>query len=362
MNRFISLCLIVFVSCQTEKPEFKEWHKVQNSQEGFKDSTAIFYSKPLNIDTIYRSMQGPYEIKEFSIGDASELVWITAYQTELLSPDFSQILSSEFMCHNNLNYAKAIDIPWKLKTSGANNRIFTLSQGQTKINFPDGFGIPILGNQSFKMVSQVLNHNHPSINMNLIHKSTLSYSRNTLIPLYQQSVFVTKQIGGPEGPYGLPLSCLKENHEHGDTPAKKELAHCEISFEGGKYDPYQDDYGRRYTGHWTIPKGRSQLKTNVTAMLDLEEDTKIHAISVHLHPYAEQLELWDITSDTLLYSAELSTQENSALYESIGYYSSESGINLFADHQYELHSTYNNTDSSDQHTAMAVMYLYLRDQ
>ena len=52
---------------------------------------------------------------------------------------------------------------------------------------------------------------------------------------------------------------------------------------------------------------------------------------------------------------------NSIGIDHVDYYSSESGIPLYKDHEYELLSVYNNTTSSDQ-DVMAVMYLYVLDK
>jgi len=74
------------------------------------------------------------------------------------------------------------------------------------------------------------------------------------------------------------------------------------------------------------------------------------------------LELWDKTIDSLLYAGEIKSKVDGFGFDSISYYSSKEGIPVYQDHRYELKSTYNCTDSTEKHTAMAVMYLYLADQ
>lgn len=111
-----------------------------------------------------------------------------------------------------------------------------------------------------------------------------------------------------------------------------------------------------------MPYGKEQLTTDVTQMLDLNEDSRIHMIGLHLHPFAEGLELWDKTTDSLLYAAVLKNKADGFGFDSISYYSSKKGIPVYQDHRYELKSTYNCTDSIEKHTAMAVMYLYLADR
>lgn len=68
-------------------------------------------------------------------------------------------MSQDFMCHANLD----IDMRAHRKLFGwdknASNRLFTLSQGQSFIAFPPGFGIPVSSDEVFSLATQVLNLN-----------------------------------------------------------------------------------------------------------------------------------------------------------------------------------------------------------
>lgn len=368
--------ILVFVfflgllSCRDKvKPDFEDWLNSQTIGKTEGESPIYqknYYSSTLSIDTIYRSMQGPYEIKLIDLMEpGEEILWIRGYRSSLISSENQQAVSNAFMCHNNLNYHGENQIPWQIKTTGANSRIFTLSEGQVDLKFPEGFGIPVPNGQRFEMVSQVLNHNFPDTNLNIQHKVSLDYSKGSessgLKALYQQSVFITRQIAGPAGEYGLPKLCIS-HHLDSITLAGKEPNHnCEIDFSESKYNPYEDQMGRKFTGHWKLPYGEEVLKTNVSRMLDLSEDTKIHAIGVHLHPFGKKLELWDKTKHELLYVSKVQELDSLLGFKHIEYYTSAEGIPLYKDHQYELISTYNCTDSTEEHTAMAVMYLYLAE-
>lgn len=374
MRVLTSLLLILLISgCQKSKKEFNKWWENQSGEMHSNNSSlnnqfATFYSSPLQIDTIYRSMQGPYEIKQIRIQEEDEeLLWIVGYKSEIINVNTEKKVAARYMCHNNLNYADTNNIPWKLKTSGDNSRIFTLSEGQTELNFPEGFGIPVPADQSYKMVSQVLNHNNPHLNLKVKHKTMLKYLRgsesgNKLSPLYQQSVFITKQISGPPGEYGLSKLCLQDHLDSTSLQGKQPKHDCSVDYSNADYNPYKDLHGRIYTGHWKLPYGEETLKTDVTRMLDLIEETKIHMIGVHLHPYAEGLEFWDKTADRLLYQTNIQKDSAAFGFENISYFKSKDGISVYPDHNYELISHYNCTDSTEEHTAMAVMYLYLADQ
>lgn len=371
LNLILLSIICLSFSCKKKKVEFSNWSKESLLEKEFKGENKVtyktFYSKTLEIDTIYRSMQGPYEIKSISINENEEdIVWITSYESKLVNSSNEEYAEDRFMCHNNFNYRDTSNIPWKLKTSGGNSRIFTLSEGQTKLIFPKGFGIPVRANQNFEMVSQVLNHLETDIDLTLKHEVKIGFIKESdrktkITPLYQQSIFVTKQVAGPKGKYGLPKLCISHHLDSNALDGEHPNHDCSTTFKSEKHNPYEDSEGRKYTGHWNITFGEESLQTDVTPMLDLSENTRIHFIGVHLHPFATALELWDITIDSLLYSSAIIPQSNFGFKE-IGFYSSKEGIPVFASHQYELRSTYNNTDSLENQTAMAVMYLYLEDK
>lgn len=366
----VFVIIFTMLSCDSGPIEFNSWYADQkqlrlNSVEALAD-TAEFYSSDLLIDKIYRSMQGPYENKNIQIEEESnELLWIVGYESKVIQAESDIELGSAFMCHNNLDYADPKLLPWKLKTSGENHRIFTLSQGQSELRFPEGFGIPIPANLPLRMVSQVLNHHRPELFINTRHDSQIHYYKQTelnheLKALYQQAVYIRKPVDSANYYSVMPKSCVPVNAAKTDRIDQSivQEKHLDAKQMG---NIYEDEAGQKYTGHWVLPNEPETLKTDVSGMLDLNEDSRIHMISVHLHPFAEAMELWDKTTDSLLYAASFKKDSLNFGFVNMDYYSSEIGIPVYKDHAYELVSAYHCTDTSDQHTAMAVMYLYLRE-
>lgn len=363
---------IVLSNCKEQRfDSFSAWYAAQQFEHQVGAATPhalTVTSDPLLIDTIYRSMQGPYNLKQVDFPAADgRLVWLIGYRAEIQSEASNKRLSDGFMCHNNLNIAHKNDVPWPMHTQGSVTRLFTLTEGQTNFKLPKGFGIPIPADLELSMVCQVLNHNLPDTHFAARHEVTIDYVKETeletpLIPLYQQAVFVTKQTAGPPGLYGHPTLCidsLPDSASDASTPAGH---FCAPDFSGGTYDPYSDANGRTYTGHWKIPYGKEVLQTDVTEMLGLEFNTTVHSIAAHLHPFGERLELWDTTTDSLLYAANATQHANAIGLQHIDHYSDPVGFPLYKGHRYHLLSTYNCTDSLQRHTAMATMFLYLRDQ
>jgi hypothetical protein len=90
----------------------------------------------------------------------------------------------------------------------------------------------------------------------------------------------------------------------------------------------------------------------------LPYDTRAHVIATHMHPFGEYLELRDLTTGESVYRSDITQMKGQIGLERVTIYSSEEGIPLYKDHEYELVSVYNNTSVVDQ-DAMAGMSLYL---
>lgn len=343
------------------KNELSEDEKKYDSNKDIEHSLEII-SPTMKIDKIYRSMQGPNEYNDVSVSSDDELVWLVGYKGKVTSA--SGVVSEGYMCHNNIDVLLKEDNPWKIRTLGTNTRIFTLTQGQTDLHLPEGFGIPFPSDAEFQVSSQVLNHNEPDIDIDVRHEVELIYKNQSelskpLIPLYQQAVFVAKQTSGPVGAYGSAIDSVYKIIE--DNGVHHCMANCEIEYEGD-FNPYQDQYGRVYNGHWSIDPHEEIIRTDVTEMMNLEFDTKIHFISIHVHPFATSLELIDKTTGQSVYKGYVVNLKDKIGLSKIDYYSSEEGLPVYKDHEYELVSIYHCSDTSVTHTAMATMFLYLEDK
>ncbi|HXC04578.1 MAG TPA: hypothetical protein VNZ86_07480 [Bacteroidia bacterium] len=342
--------------------------------------TYVYTSPILSIDKLYKSMQGPTVSEPISMASTwqklkqyigiTELYWITGYSVEILdAEDNDRLLSPEFMCHNNLNILYKEKMPWIARTYGVPLRLFTLTQGQTSIELPRGYGIPVLADMKLQINSQVLNHNQPLIHKKVRHRVTIHYLKDSeltspMTALFEQSVLVTRQCRGPVGEHDTPPYTVETDPlSFMDIDADPEPVCCSMEKRDSlEYNPYSDSYGRAFTGHWNFHPGGPEInKTDVTRMLGLVYDTPLHFISVHVHPYCESLELIDKSENKSIYKALVQNSVGKTGMDRIDFLSSIPGIVLYKDHRYELVSTYRNTTTQDQ-TAMAVMFLYLEDK
>ncbi|MBA2322406.1 MAG: hypothetical protein H0V89_14775 [Deltaproteobacteria bacterium] len=320
--------------------------------------TAKITSETYRIDKMYGSMRGPYGFDDVTLGspEQPELVWIVGYKTTVVDANTGSPMSQEYMCHANLDMPTKEyfeDFPTSPSISG---RVFTLSQGQQDIRFPPGMGIPVQSDMKLSLVTQVLNLNHAQIKMDVKHEVEVYFVKDSevgrpMVPLYQAAAEGFKALGDALY-YGLEQD-EADPDEHG--------AGCSVGQAAVAGDSDDDTHGQKFTAHWVVPPGREVNRTNATRFLNLPYDTKAYYIAIHLHSFAESLELVDLTDGKSVFKALAKPSEGRVGIDHIDHYESTEGIQLYKDHEYEIVSVYNNTTEID-HDAMAVMYLYLENK
>lgn len=310
-------------------------------------------SPTFEIDALYPSMTGPAEVHYFSLVDdrAPELIWLTGYSTVVTDEQNEQVLNEDYLCHNNLDYALADYCKfWGLegREQRLNSRLATITQGQTNIQFPPGFGIAMMSNQSLSTATQVLNVNEPNLRTKVKHRVGLNYEihgeKSDMKPLFQQSVNILVKVD------------TATNTMHDSAVVQDcQPALSTIAFLSTNVD------GEMYTGHWVIPRGIDTLSYDVTNMLNLPFNTTLHYAGVHVHPYCEALELVDKTTGEVVFKSKIDNETDITKMTNIEAFSSEEGKMMFTDHEYELVCYTKNTTDREA-DMMAVMLLYLHDK
>jgi hypothetical protein len=319
----------------------------------------VILSPTYTIDRIYRSMRGPYSVHRFEMdGGEPGLLWITAFDAVMAGPDGATPVSQEFMCHTNLSIRPGPGnlhlFPGRLQPSGG--RLFSLAQGQMSARLPDGFGVPVLSDQTLQLTTQVLNHNAKGEPFEVRHRISIEFVRDAdlgepLVPLVPRAVFGMKLLEGRDGLYGVPS---------GETAPGEHAESCLVGQD--VRSPFAslltDPSGRSFTGHWVLPPGPEVNRTYVTRLLDLPYDTTLHYAAVHLHPFATAIELRDLTAGaTVVRSLARNLPDRIGLAE-VQDYSSREGLAVRRDHEYEVVSEYDNTSGAEQ-DSMATVFLYL---
>ena len=321
----------------------------------YAEQTLSVLGPVFHIDRLYRSMQGPFAVQEVRLPvPANELVWITGFRASMVLPDGRTPCDAQFMCHSNLDisgeYHRWLFGQQKL----LDDRLVTLSQGQLALKFPEGFGIPLLASEPLALTMQVLNLNLPQPALSVRHRVEIDYVADrdrtcAFRPLFEVGVFGLVSLEGrplaydaePEDRSGRETLCL---------PGRAATA-----------DEVRDALDQRFAGHWVVPPGLEVRRTDVTRLMNLPFDTTIHYIAVHLHPFAESLELRDATDGRTIFRSRARPLTQGIGLEHVDCFASTAGVPVYVDHTYELVSVYNNTSGQAQ-DSMAVMYLYLLDK
>lgn len=320
-------------------------------------------SRPYHIDRLYRSMEGPIGRVLTSVGVDSaaaepELYWVTGIRSEVFDPQGGKSEDIGFMCHTNVSFARFAEHHQIFHPDNtaqrAHPRIFTLSQGQVAISFPEGFGIPILSTEPLAVDTQALNLNDPTTDQTVQIRTTIDYVRDAdlalpMRPLIQRAAQGSVLIAGKDGYHGVSEG---DPDKHGPG--------CQIGTPQTASN-MKDPFGRVFAAHWQVQPGREVNHSLVTRFMAIPYDTTVHYIGVHLHPFATSLELRDLTTDTTIFRSNARGPETGIGLDHVEAFSSEEGIPVYADHEYELVSVYENT-TDDVQDSMATMLLYLLDR
>ena len=334
------------------------WTSLQLATPYENEQVREILSDPFEIDRIYKSMLGPFTTRTVGLTESEEveLLWITGYEMDVVGEDGTTPESMEFECHTNLAW------PRRKPPLGLNRpvaRAFTLTQGQTDLRLPSGFGMPLLSNEKLTFNSQVLNLSRPDADLTVRHRTRIHYVRDVdlkepMKPLV--SVVAQAMVTLEDEPQ---LFDVEDSH----SDAALEGASCHVGDYAGqsKNGIFTDDHGRRFTPHWVVPPGRHEYRTRVTQNMRIPYDTTIHFIGVHVHPHSESLELRDLSTGKTLFKSLQSNHDDRLGLKWADYFSSAQGIPVYKNHEYELISVYNN-DTGEDSDAMAGMFIYYRNR
>lgn len=323
---------------------------VEGSAEGPVE-TVRYLSPVYGVDALYPSMSGPSEselVRLVPWSESSELLWITGFRAQMVGADGDSPMPPEYMCHTNFGVIGEGDTDGERP---AYTRFFTLSQGQLTLDFPPGFGIPVHSDELFRLETQVLNLNHTGPPLEVRHRVEVDFVRDSradrpYTALYPTWAYVMVTLEDEPVVWGI------------ESPSEPQAgASCLPGAAASPNSMHRDEHGRRFSGHFVVPPGRSERRTLVTSQMALPYDTTIHYVAVHLHPFAESLELRDLTSGSTVYRSEARAPEQGIGLEHVDHFADARGLPVHRDHDYELVARFDNPTGHDA-DAMAVMLLY----
>ncbi|NNJ80574.1 MAG: hypothetical protein HKP11_00120 [Flavobacteriaceae bacterium] len=315
----------------------------------YNDNSIALESPDLLVDNIYQSMDGPQAILNLELNpDKNSLKWITGFKAEVYREGTSEH-NNDFLCHTNIDFFngvhyKNLKLPKRINSQYP--RLGTLSNGINELKFPEGFGFPMAGNDAFIIASRTLNHN----------------IEDAFFKVKHQIEFTTENADArlkPLMPKALVL-VLDYDRENPDNPEPSDDPNLCLPLDL-KNHSFPNAEGVRFAAHWVLPKGEHLYKFDVTYQLQLKEDTKIHAMAAHLHPDAQEFTLYDLTEDKPVYTINCENYDEKIGLKNVPTYSSSEGLQIYADHEYELQLLTNNP-SDEFRDMMAVLFVYLYDR
>lgn len=302
------------------------------------------------IDGIYKSMEGPKSSGFVQLSRDSSVLYITGFKVRALTAKNGKRISNDFICHTNIDFN---DVKY-YSGFGLENRIgkqyprmTSLSNGMEAFRFPDGYGIPMKGNDLLYVTTESLNHNLPDANFFIKHEIQIDYQNRdtTLKPLMSRTVYIMLPYDR-QNPYKCPTDPGKD--------------YC-IPVETRNHS-YDDEKGNKLSGHWVIPTGRKIYRSNIDSQLLFAGDSmRLHAAAVHVHPFATSLTIWDKTSDKAIFRSRITNHQQKIGLSKIDALCSEMGIWMHRNHRYELVLEADNT-SEIQQDMMASMFLFFYDE
>ncbi len=215
----------------------------------------------------------------------------------------------------------------------------------------------MLSSDVLQFTSQVLNLNFPQLHERMRHRIVTLYIRDRDARVAMKAITNTfaqsmVRVGGEpgDGYFGVRMPDVEV---HGESCAAGRNASPTGNL-------VVDAYGHEFSAHWVVEPGRATNQTLATRNMRVPYDTRIHAIDVHVHPFAESLELRDLTTQETLFKSRATQVSEGIGLARVEIYSSEEGIPVYADHEYAIISTYDNTSGVPQ-DAMASLFLAFRN-
>ena len=257
-------------------------------------------SQPYDIDRPYLPMLGPHSSSEFRLLEdgPAELVWITGAHVRMVDGDAREPMSDDYLCRAELSLdSQRHDAIFGIEGQRP-DRVLALGVGQLNLEFPAGFGIPIWSDETLTLTTQAQNLDFSPERkpVRVRHRVTLDVVRQRdlpqpLGPLYLYAVSGLKSLDARAVVYD-------DSDEFPDAALKPMACSPGVAFVDSQWG---DRFARRFTDHWVLEPGREENHTRVTTLLDLPSDTTIHYIGVHVHPYAESIELGDLSDGTTIF-------------------------------------------------------------
>lgn len=358
-----SLALVGTVAAQSVAQSREKVHKLE------------ILSKAHTLEQALPSMKGPTDTQFFELMNSSEpeLLWLRSTRVDIVDEE-GDAMSGEFLCHSNLYFTDFGEHQAMFSRNVTSNQKFIdVNQGQLEVRMPDGFGIPMMSTESLRFHSMVINPSDKPEPFVTRVKTTFEYLRD------DELVGPIKALSQRAIRLRVPVA-LAKGHEHHASASHDDHSGHDAS-DALQCDPEQETYedqslvtsatknifktdpnGPTWSVHWVVPPGRHEYRYKFDNGLRMPfQESMVHMITTHVHPYAVSVELHDLTTGERVFRAEIETFDGVPGIANIPHYSSVTGLPVYRDHQYEIVAVYENT-TDENIDAMALLYLYYWDR
>lgn len=384
MRGLLILLLFLATGCQ-------QTAQVHERELEGKPSVATLVAGPFQLNQRYRSMEGPYIIQNARVGDLIQagttvlpeskirsarasmqgdfhsltalgpargprkLYWLKAIDLVVLDENEKVLPTAEFICHMNLDVdMNARNQAFPQAERCVNPRLITLTQGQTHLEFPAGFALPVASDETWIFTLQAANRTTDE-HRRIKHRCQLTFIedsqlRRPIKPLAWIPTFVSVVVDR-----NTEAAAAKEHELAPDCLGASAGLTAPNSVPGTNYD---DICGRRRSGHWVIPPGRNTYQSPSLELLSPKQRT-LRLVWSHVHPLLENVTLLQCKGKKTLFQVKSETDTRHGLeIKSIETLSSPEGITLPPNERMELQCTYNNTTGEALDSMVAVGMFY----
>ncbi len=382
-----ALCALLLLAC-TQAPSTT----VAPPKKG-PDFEVSLVVGPFDLHRRYRSMEGPYVLETVRISDLIErketvlgpqrvkyveggfqpsmqggikepvadpsqaacrrrkLYWVKSFSLDVLDEQGKPMPSAEFICHMNLDVnGEFRDRIFPESEPCENERLLTLTQGQTTVSFPKGFALPVASDEQWTFTFQAANRTTDEHRL-LRHRLRMELveDKDLLEPI-QPLAWFTPYLSVVVDKNSPEATAREKKEMPGCLPTSVGLA-APNSVPGTMFDSW---CGQRRTGHWVVPPGRHTYQSALPEMRSTQDKILRLAWS-HVHPLMESTALIQCANRQPLFTVKARTRTRGGLeLESIELLSWPQGLKLPKNENFELQSVYDNTTDSPQDSMVAL--------
>jgi hypothetical protein len=363
------------------------WGIEARADDGPKVHTETFLSKPWEVRALYPSMRGPARSRPFVMhADPNELIWMTGARMTVVDLAGEKLDGQDNLCHASI---KSHHATAKYQAENGDryggmrhlpSKLFNIVAGQLDLDLPDGFGIPLYPDEPLEAFTMILNNdpNFEPFDFRVKTEIDYVYQRDLKKPMRALSksgmdTKVAVETASHEGHDHTQHGAMMSSSEPHALDAHPEGAEsCGLGHDDfivTKAEPagkrpvfFPREGGENFVMHFMVPPGRHEFrdKHRLRGLPPGLETVTAHYITSHLHVYGESVELIDVTEGKTVFKSAATPNDQMTAVVDLESWSSVEGLTLYADHEYEIVTTYNNTTDHEV-DAMGVVYIYFEN-